>query len=89
MESPDRDLEVIEEARQLFICRLQGHAPVKVTESQYGYGVNMLSEELRRISAQASCEIRKRYGCPLTYNQASIALLSAMNGLNLIEVVST
>lgn len=87
MQALDRDLEVIEEARRRLVVHLQEHPPVKMTSREYLGGVSALNEELRKIVAQASEEVRQKYGIPLTHNQASIALISAMNGLKLIEVV--
>ena len=86
MESLERDLEIIEEARKWFLIHLQGYPPIKVTVSEYAGGVSTLSEELRTMSARASHEICEKYGCSLTHNQASIALISAMNGLKLIQI---
>jgi len=88
MQYPDRDLEIIEEARRQLAARLREHPPVRMTTREYCGGVSALSEELHTISAQVSEEISKQYGCSLTHNQASIALISAMNGLKLIEVTS-
>lgn len=85
---PDRYLEVIEAAREQFVTRLKDHHLVRMTLQEYCGGVNALSAELRRISAEISREIYARYGQQLTHNQASIALISAMNGLGLIEVVA-
>jgi hypothetical protein len=84
----DKDLEIIEVARQAFAARLREYPPVKITCAQYARGVSALSQELIELSAQVSSEIRGKYGLPLTYNQASIALVSAMNGLNLIEIAT-